>query len=390
MLKDCHKKSSRITDEDWSEIANRYKIPWNSDSLRKASTSILGGSFVWQYMEEKYKNLPIKDEDDYMAKLLATKQEIQKEKRKLFDERLDINRKLNLTARYEEDLKTLSDKLTSIGKERYLENSYVSYDETDDSMVVCLADLHIGAAFKNDCGSYDTGIARDLLDAYLQKVVNIGKRHNVSKVYVIGLGDFISGSIHASISRTNKEDVIEQVKLCCEMISDFVYEVSQYFSYVEVHCVSGNHSRMAKKDEALTDERLDMLIPWFMCKMFTDSSRICVITDEPDTTICHFVVNGLHYVGVHGDYDGTNDTSVAKLFMWLNGLGIRPYCILMGHKHFPAMTDVSGVKVVQTGSLCGSGDNFTREKRLTGVPSQTILICNKEGIEACYPVELKI
>ena len=52
------------------------------------------------------------------------------------------------------------------------------------------------------------------------------------------------------------------------------------------------------------------------------------------------------------------------------------------------MNDVSGIKVIQSGSHCGSGDEFTRQKRLTGKPSQTVLVVNNKGIKCCYPVEL--
>ena len=53
------------------------------------------------------------------------------------------------------------------------------------------------------------------------------------------------------------------------------------------------------------------------------------------------------------------------------------------------MTEVSGVKVVQSGSLGGSGDEFTRQKRLTGEPSQTVLVVDDSGIKCCYPIVLR-
>lgn len=50
------------------------------------------------------------------------------------------------------------------------------------------------------------------------------------------------------------------------------------------------------------------------------------------------------------------------------------------------MTEVSGIKVVQSGCLCGSGDDFTRQKRLSGNASQTVLLVDKNGIKACFPI----
>ena len=44
--------------------------------------------------------------------------------------------------------------------------------------------------------------------------------------------------------------------------------------------------------------------------------------------------------------------------------------------------------MVRGGSLAGSGDAFTIEKRLSGKPSQMVCVCSSAGIEAYYPVEL--
>ena len=128
-----------------------------------------------------------------------------------------------------------------------------------------------------------------------------------------------------------------------------------------------------------------MLIPWFIKSLLKNCENIVVEDENIDDTFAEFWVRDKLYFGVHGDHDPMNDASIAKLALWAK---MTPYCVLCGHKHFPAMTDVSGIKVVQSGSLCGSGDEFTRQKRLTGKPSQTVLVVGDNGIRACYPIEL--
>ena len=81
-----------------------------------------------------------------------------------------------------------------------------------------------------------------------------------------------------------------------------------------------------------------------------------------------------------------NQNGLAKLSMMI---GYFPYCVLLGHKHFPATTEINGIKMVQSGSMPGSGDDHTIELRLSGKPSQTVLVCNKDGIECNYTVELE-
>lgn len=325
------------------------------------------------------------DSDTQLKELLLQKQEIQKEKRKLYDERLDLNRRLREESRLETTIEKIEDMLSNIADNRYLE--YLpTISESKNDMIVCLSDLHIGATYYGFDGTYDSFIAKERLEKYLSEIINIQKTHNAENCVCLLLGDLISGSIHKSISVTNKENVIEQVKIACEYISDFVYELGKHFKSVELRGVSGNHSRMEEKEDALLGERLDILILWFIKSMLKNAKNITVIDEDIDDTLSTFFVRDKLYFGIHGDFDSINDASIAKLALWAK---MTPYCVICGHKHYPAMTDVSGIRVVQSGSLCGSGDEYTRQKRLTGKPSQTVLVVNDKGIKCCYPVELR-
>lgn len=390
LLQDCYNKVNKISDDDWYEICQRYNLDFNPDTIRKGSQPpLIGSAFVSDYY--KWKNTQSKNlneaDDEYFKKLRLEKQEIQKEKRKLYDERLDINRRLREESRLETTIEKIDNMLNSIADARYItydKSPFIKYSDND--MIVCLSDLHLGASYYSYDGCYDSKIARDRLNQYLSEIVDIQKTHSAENCVVLLLGDLISGNIHSTISVTNKENVIEQVKLACEYISDFVYELGKYFNNVEVRGVSGNHSRIKeKKEDALLGERLDSLIIWFIKSMLKNADNVTVYDEDIDDTMSIFFIRDKSYFGVHGDFDTMSDASIAKLALWAK---FTPYCVLCGHKHFPAMTDVSGIKVVQSGSLGGSGDEYTRQKRLTGKPSQTVLVVNNRGIKCCYPIEL--
>lgn len=390
LLQDCSNKVNKISDDDWSEICQRYNLDFNPDTIRKGSQPpLIGSAFVSDYY--KWKNTQSKNlnetDDEYFKKLRLEKQEIQKEKRKLYDERLDINRRLREESRLETTIEKIDNMLNSIADTRYItydKSPFIKYSDND--MIVCLSDLHLGTSYYSYDGCYDSKIAKDRLNQYLSEIVDIQKTHSAENCVVLLLGDLISGNIHSTISVTNKENVIEQVKFACEYISDFVYELGKHFNNVEVRGVSGNHSRIKeKKEDALLGERLDSLIIWFIKSMLKNADNVTVYDEDIDDTISIFFIRDKSYFGVHGDFDTMSDTSIAKLALWAK---FTPYCVLCGHKHFPAMTDVSGIKVVQSGSLGGSGDEYTRQKRLTGKPSQTVLVVNNRGIKCCYPIEL--
>ena len=159
----------------------------------------------------------------------------------------------------------LEERLSEIGKVDFSTHD-IPQINGDNDLLVILSDLHIGQCFSSTWGEYNSDIARDRLNQLLLEVVKIGRRHNSEKVWISIQGDLISGSIHKALAITNRENVIEQIKLASELIASFCYELSKYFNRVLITNVSGNHSRIDKKEDALHDERLDDLISWIVEK----------------------------------------------------------------------------------------------------------------------------
>lgn len=50
-------KKNNIVDIDWQEICDKYNLPYNTDTLRKANGTIFGGSFIAEYYKNKTKSL---------------------------------------------------------------------------------------------------------------------------------------------------------------------------------------------------------------------------------------------------------------------------------------------------------------------------------------------
>ena len=374
-----------VIDMTWSELAEIL-----NSQLREPDEEYTESAY-----RKKYKT--IKDaydeifssykEDNYIQELTLQRQELQKEQRKLRDERLDLNKRLREQARLESTIEKLGDSLSEIANTYFPETEYPSPIPQGHKMIICLSDLHIGQTFNTVDGKYNSHIAAERLMEYLGEITIIAQKNDCSECYVCLLGDLISGSIHHRISVTNKEDVIEQVKTASILVSEFVGNLSSLFSSVSVYSVGGNHSRLEKNaEDALLSERLDELIPWFVSEAMKNKKNVTVYGKTFDETLGLFNVGNKTYFIQHGDYTRINDTEIGKLVLWAKK---TPYCILTGHMHYPAMTDISGIKVVQSGSLCGSGDEYTRSKRWTGAPSQTVLVTKQDGsIYGVFPVEL--
>ena len=389
LLKECADKYEGNIFESWADIVDSYDLPLSPDSVRKAQTlKLLGGYFVRKYYLDKYKDF---------QDLGETQHRIKMEKQKLSDERTALNKQLRERARLEQDLSYLEDCIRKQGKIYFpnsIRNSVNKFsnksleNNPNDSMIICLSDLHLGLNTDNGLGTYNIQVATEYLRNYIKHILNIKDTHNCSSAYVVLLGDLVSGNIHQTVQLQNRENIIEQAQAAAELISFFVYELSLYFDDVKVTGVAGNHSRLGFKDQVLRNERIDNIIPWYMKASLSHVKNVQFTDDKNlDDTIACFEIDGKEYWAVHGDYDSFNEKGVSKLVMMF---GRKPEGILYGHLHSCSMHEIAGVKIIRSGSFCGTSDDFCITKRISGISSQMIVIVNDDGVKCTYPVNLEI
>lgn len=371
--------------ENWAsinDIVNREILGEDETTYRTESA----WRKKYQAAKKFYDNCFSKMESEtYSKQVEVMNRELARNKIKFRDERNAWNRQNYADARADETLNLLEEKMSNLGKVNF-EVHDIPIINGNQEMIICLSDLHIGQCFSSVFGEYNSSIAQRRLNQYLNKIKEAALLHGVRKVHVISLGDQLSGSIHKSIAITNKENVIEQVQKATELISSFCYELTKIFEVVQFYSVSGNHSRIDRKDDALHAERLDDTIAWAVSLSLNHIDNFHYMKDRNlDTGIVDINVCGKSYVCIHGDNDSMTKQGISNLVMML---GYIPEGIFRGHMHYPAMNELNGVKVIQSGSLAGSGDDHTIENRLTGKPSQTFCICNEKGIDCIYNVEL--
>lgn len=377
-------KDSGVLDMDWDEIAGYI----NKECRKDEDTYYGSSAYRKPYQQAKrFYEAGVFNVNTYEDQ----RRELEKAKIAYRDERIGWNKQNRIEARVEEKLNNLERSLNTIGKDIFdggIKHA-LQFNDSDNSLIVMLSDLHTGQTFDSVFGQYNTDIMKERMQKLLVKISQIRDTHKPVMVNVVLLGDQISGNIHNTIQISNRENVIDQIKIAAETITWFCVQLSREFGYVNVYEVAGNHSRLiSNKELAIHDERLDNLITWIIKQMTAHIDNIKVHDNDEskiDSGISVFDLYGKEYVAVHGDYDVLNKTGVGNLSMML---GRIPYAVLCGHNHYPSSSDINGVKVVQGGSLAGAGDSHTTEKRLSGKPNQTVLVCNDEGIDCIYNIEL--
>ena len=379
-------KDSGQLDLDWDQIGDIINQEFRTDETEYKTSSAYRK--IYQYAKKMWEagvfnNL---DESSYINELREIKHEIRKEKQKLFDERVALNKLLRESARAEEDYAKLENLIKKNGMTTLPDcNPYITH--ADNDLIVILSDLHLGSTSDNFFGKYNSDIAEERLIQYVKEIISIQSIHKSENAYVILCGDLISGNIHLTTQLENRENVIEQVQKCGELVSSFIHQLSRFFGTIYVNSVSGNHSRLARKDQTLRNERLDDLIPWYMRAKLSHISNIEFIDNENlDSTIAWFDIREKKYLAVHGDFDSYSESGVSKLVMML---GFKPEAVFYGHLHHCSYDEISGVKIIRSGCFSGTSDDFTISKRISGRPSQMVCVACDKGIKACYPIELK-
>lgn len=366
----------------WEEIAELSGLEIHPDTLRKGSVGLKWADEAGMLQTEP---VPITGMSEECGKELTEVRDLMEDAQMMLwqarDERNAMNAARRVAARKERNMQMLEEKLTEIGKNRYQPwyRPDVLREQGETELVIMLNDIHYGSMLYKPGGEYNR------MQTYTMEIRKIATKHKANEASVFLMGDLISGMIHRSVQVTNRENVISQVMGVAELVTDFLYELEGIFENVKVYSVPGNHSRIDNKKDALIDDRLDDLVWWYANGVLQDRKRISFMESNP-TMVQASVFNGMHRViAVHGDYDDFSDAGCAKLVSYL---GYRPTAILYAHKHTAAMREYNGVTQIRSGAMCGSGDDLTTQLRLRGIPSQSVAVVGKNGVEAVCSVKL--
>lgn len=374
----------RTIDDDYEELSERLFGEGNCFNSSEVRKRMYGMKAIIEAIERDGE-AAIQDEDT-LSVLDNKRFELQKERQKFFDQRNALNKLLRERSRQEELNEILTEAVKS-GNLPQLNYQRVEIEPTDNDLLVSLNDIHYGANVQNYWNTYNSDICREMMCRYLDRIIAIGETHRSENCIVWANGDEISGNIHQSITVTNKENVIEQIKGVSELIAEFLAELSKHFRQVVFVSVAGNHSRIdPNKDRALVSERLDDLVEWYLGARLQnfENVQIGIGSEKVDDTMYLIDIRGKTYCGVHGDFDGS-----ASKVQSLQTMARKPlYAVLSGHLHHNKMDEVQGVKTIMAGSFLGM-DDYCVQKRIVGRAEQMVCVCDADGVRCSYGIPLQ-
>lgn len=372
-------------DDDYEELSERLFGDGSCFSATEVRKRMYGMKAVIDAIEREGEDA-IRS-TDRMSELDRKKIELQAERQKFYDQRNAFNKLVRERSRQEElnEILVKSIQEGDLPRLDYEFDPYGVVTQSDNDLLVSLNDIHYGATVENYWNTYNSDICREMMCQYLDRIIQIARTHSSQNCIVWANGDEISGNIHKSITVTNKENVMEQIKGVSELIAEFIAELSKHFVTVTFVSVAGNHSRLdPNKDNALVSERLDDLIEWYLAARLQSFENVIIGGGEKvDETMYLIDVRGKTYCGVHGDFDGSPSKIQA-----LQTMARKPlYAVLSGHLHHCKIDDVQGIRTIMAGSFLGM-DDYCVQKRIYGRPEQMVCVCDETGVRCSYNVSL--
>lgn len=379
-------KDAGIIDFTWGELADVFNRNLRDDGLTYGESAYRKKyASIKKYGDEfGYRN-----SNDEVEELKKLKEEIQKEKRKLFDQRREYNKLLTSDARSEYLTDYMIDAANRLADDYPFIAPIKSLDtDATKEAILCLSDWHYGMVTDNIWNKYNAEICRERIAkvvAYTKKYLALNK---ISRLHIVMLGDSAHGSIHTTARVKSEEDTCDQIMHVAEILAQVVDELSQVTNQVIFYSCYGNHLRtVQKKEDSIHTDNMEKVIPWWLKQRLKDNPKVIVkYSDYKEFT--HFNVLGYNIVCVHGDQFEFKNIGVTAHMLFSKLFDVSIDYTISGDRHHLEEFGQYGVDSILVRSLCGC-DDYANGKRLYDKPGQTLLIFNEEyGREATYHIPL--
>lgn len=370
-------KSKNQLDIDWQEIVDLCGLDWSADHCRK--------TMIGAIRHQEYINTKTREQltDEQYTKLLEKELELKKEKVKLTDLKTQVNKQIRELARKESLNELLEDKLKQLDMQpKMINDSYKQRVTSNRDMVCLISDIHYGIKTTNAISPYDSDVCKQKMDYLINKTIAFSLENDVDKLYLMILGDEISGLIHNTTRLEQREDVVSQVIEVSELLYESIVKLAKNLPFVVVGLAQGNHSRvMADKKDSLEQENFTRLIKEFLKLRLANISNVLLLENKFDESIIELNIRGYNVIGLHGQND-----SLGKVSRLTEMFDKKIDYVCFGHWHNSKEFENNKTEVIVNG--CFSGDDYSKRLRLYNKPIQKLLLFDNTGKIATYNINL--
>lgn len=322
-------------------------------------------------------------EDDKLEEIEVKLQELKKERYKVSDQKRELNNTLRRISRFENLEEHIFEEIRNMTPIDF--NYGEAYKPSNNEAALILSDWHYGKEFYHSTNVFDVTVLKNRVDELINKTIDYCKLMSVKVLYVEILGDMIEGLIHLTSKVQASEQAISQIMNVSEVLSNAIAKLAEYVPSVKVVNVLGNHARCNPNyKDSLNENNFERLIPWYLKPRLKHIKNISFLDNIYDDELGYFTVcNSVNICTVHGHRETKTNTisNLEKTFK------IDIDELHMGHWHSSKSFTDFDQTIEVNGSLCGS-DRYSVDKRFGNSALQKLIVYNKEGRIATFPIKL--
>lgn len=389
LLDDCQRKINKESDDDWSEICDRYNLDWNGDSLRKGNISLVGGAFVKQYFEEKIARENSLNEDEYLLKLNEKKRELQKERIKLQSEKVEYNKWLRENSRNEMIVEKIINAISEL--EPLPQPTPICVEKDKREYLLCISDQHYGSEFElkdlfgNIINSYSPEIFEQRMEILLYQLIEIIRKENIYILNIFSLGDDIDGILRVSQLMKLRYGIIESTIKYSEYMSKWLNELSKYVK-IKIQFVGGNHQQLRLINQpkgTFVEENMVKVIVEFIKERLKDNPNIAII--ENPTGMAYAQLCCSTVLGIHGEVKNMSKS----IDEFSRTYGVPIDYLISGHLHH-SKAETVGVnqEVINVPSIIGVDDYSLSLNKTANAGASLLVFENLKGKVIEYDIKL--
>lgn len=355
---------------------------------------IINRTLDQNYTESRYRKMysaytkgkadAVKEEEiPEISEYMQQKIELQKERIKISDERVQTNAYIRQLARAETIKEIASKCAQEMNSKKLLEAPKELYISGKNAAILQLSDIHYGLVVDNYWNKYNPDITKNKISQLRDKVIQYCEFNDVSDLYITELGDAIAGRIHETIKYQSRFDVITQIMQISEIIAEMITDLSKHFK-IHYYCCLDNHSRLEPNKKAALDlESLARIIPWYLKERV--GAFIEINDNKYGEDIITFKCKGFNIAGCHGDKD-----SPIKVVDNLSMMTRENFdMVLTAHLHHFSADEKNQILVISNPSIL-STDDYSKNLRLSSKSAQNLIIVSDENVMEClYRIVLK-
>lgn len=366
-----------ISYTEWSEAILGDSF-YGEETLRRCS--LFFKKFLEQLEKEELGNI----DKDLIYQLEEKRGDLEREKMKLHQEKIELNESYRWQARNELFQERIIDAISKLDKVEIPDLKILNNNtKTGTTALLCLADFHAGSTYEikglyNEIvNKYDFEIMQARLWELLRKIEEDDLLFDDMTIALCG--DFFENILRISSLQKLKEPVIDTVIKFSEFISNWIIEVqNQLLVPINVVTIGGNHDevRVLNSKNRLEGENLSKIVTEFLKLRLKDCKDIIV---DDYTEVAVKTIRNTNIMFEHGE-----DKDLAVTLNYFENLySISVDEIIGGHLHRPeslsiGISEIGDKQITRIGSICGI-DPYSKKIRKSARPSAYCAIYDDEN-----------